>query len=48
MARIFHWSIITVFLLSVSGCGYKADPYYEESSADVEFILKKTDQTDER
>jgi len=48
LARIFHWSIITVFLLSVSGCGYKADPYYEESSADVEFILKKTDQTDER
>ncbi|MFT7860511.1 MAG: hypothetical protein ABXS93_06210 [Sulfurimonas sp.] len=24
--------IITSFLLSVSGCGYKAPPYYEEDA----------------
>ena len=53
LARIFHWSIITIFLLSVSGCGYKADPYYEEAqteeTTEVEFILKeKTSTTDEK
>ena len=34
-----------MFLLSLSGCGYKADPYYLEdapvSDENVEFILKK-------
>ena len=37
--------IITSFLLSLSGCGYKANPYYLEdapvSDENVEFILKK-------
>ena len=34
-----------MFLLSLSGCGYKADPYYLEdapvSDKNVEFIIKK-------
>ena len=34
-----------MFLLSLSGCGYKADPYYLEdapaSDDNVEFIIKK-------
>ncbi|MCK4974610.1 MAG: hypothetical protein KAR81_05105 [Sulfurimonas sp.] len=45
MIGIFHMLIITSFLLSLSGCGYKANPYYLEdapaSDENVEFILKK-------
>jgi len=37
--------IITSFLLSFGGCGYKAAPYYVEDlpqgDKDVEFILQK-------
>ena len=37
--------IIAVFLLSVSACGYKADPFYSEdapqSDENVEFIIQK-------
>ncbi|MBD3796682.1 MAG: hypothetical protein IE887_02885 [Campylobacterales bacterium] len=37
--------IITSFLLSVSGCGYKAAPYYEKdtpaSDENVEFHIKE-------
>jgi predicted small lipoprotein YifL len=37
--------IIASFLLSVSGCGYKAPPYYEQSAPkgdkNVKFIMKK-------
>jgi predicted small lipoprotein YifL len=37
--------IIAVFLLSFSGCGYKADPYYLEDAPsgddNVKFILTK-------
>jgi predicted small lipoprotein YifL len=37
--------IIASFLLSMSGCGYKADPYYVDdtnlSDENVEFILQK-------
>jgi predicted small lipoprotein YifL len=37
--------IITSFLLSVSGCGYKAPPYYEkaapQSDQNVEFHIEK-------
>ena len=37
--------IIASFLLSLSGCGYKADPYYQKaapaSDENVEFILEK-------
>jgi predicted small lipoprotein YifL len=37
--------IITSFLLSVSGCGYKAPPYYEkaapQSDQNVEFYIEK-------
>ncbi|MGE4419964.1 MAG: hypothetical protein AB7D38_09040 [Sulfurimonas sp.] len=35
-----------MFLLSLSGCGYKADPYYQEtpqSDENVKFIIKKSD-----
>jgi len=37
--------IIASFLLSVSGCGYKKDPYYQKDTpkadANIEFILEK-------
>jgi len=40
--------IIAVFLLGLSGCGYKKAPYYEEESPsgdkNVEFIIKNTEQ----
>ena len=40
----FHIAIIAIFLLSISGCGYKASPYYEneapEGDENVEFIIK--------
>ena len=43
--RIFHTLIIAIFLLSLNGCGYKDDPYYEEDSPsgdkNIEFIIKK-------
>jgi len=36
-----------MFLLSLSGCGYKADPYYLEDAPqgdkNVKFIIKKSD-----
>jgi len=39
--------IITVFLLSLNGCGYKASPYYLEDAPagdeNVEFTVKKVD-----
>ena len=39
--------IITVFLLSLSGCGYKAPPYYLEDAPtgdeNVEFKIKNLD-----
>ena len=41
----FHVLIIASFLLSLSGCGYKAPPYYEKEAPkgdkNVKFILKK-------
>jgi len=41
----FHLVIIAMFLLSLSGCGYKDDPYYLESAPqgdnNVKFIIKK-------
>ena len=48
--------IIASFLLSLSGCGYKKDPYYQkkapEGDKNIEFILEKKkpkcSQTDER
>ena len=37
--------IIAMFLLGLSGCGYKADPYYLEDAPagdeNVEFKIKK-------
>jgi len=37
--------IIASFLLSFNGCGYKADPYYEDeapkSDENVRFIIQK-------
>jgi len=45
LISIFHLAIIAMFLLSLSGCGYKADPYYLEevpaSDNNVKFIIKK-------
>jgi len=41
-----------VFLLGLSGCGYKADPYYEEDTPkgdeNIEFHLKKTNDGEKR
>lgn len=42
--------IIAVFLLGLSGCGYKADPYYLEdapvSDENVKFTIKKQDSVE--
>ena len=44
LSAIFHMLIIAVFLLSFSGCGYKASPYYQDDAPkgdkNVEFIIK--------
>ena len=32
--RTFHIVIIATFLLSVVGCGYKADPYYQKKEVE--------------
>jgi predicted small lipoprotein YifL len=34
-AGIFHAVIITLFLLSLSGCGYKAPPVYVDDTKAV-------------
>jgi predicted small lipoprotein YifL len=51
LVGIFHVFIIAMFLLSLSGCGYKADPYYLEEAPkgdnNVEFIIKKPTNTNE-
>ena len=40
-----------MFLLVLSGCGYKANPYYEreapQSDENVEFIIKNQDDNNE-
>ncbi|QOY50874.1 hypothetical protein [Candidatus Sulfurimonas baltica] len=45
LTSVFHIAIIAMFLLSFSGCGHKADPYYLEeapqSDENVKFIIKK-------
>ncbi|WP_294883951.1 MULTISPECIES: hypothetical protein [unclassified Sulfurimonas] len=44
LSGIFHSIIIAMFLLSLSGCGYKASPYYEQevqSDKNIKFIIKK-------
>jgi len=44
LKSIFSMLIIAMFSLSLSGCGYKAPPYYEKvpkSDENVEFIMKK-------
>ncbi|MCK9455367.1 MAG: hypothetical protein M0Q20_09465 [Sulfurimonas sp.] len=50
MTSVFHTAIIAMFLLSLSGCGYKADPYYLEeapqSDKSIEFIIKKSDNNE--
>jgi len=42
--------IIAMFLLGLSGCGYKASPYYLEDAPagdeNVEFTIKKADSDD--
>ena len=42
---VFHMFIIAIFLLGLSGCGYKADPFYTEDAPagdeNVEFKLRK-------
>jgi len=39
--------IIAVFLLSFSGCGYKASPYYQDDAPkgdkNIDFKIKKID-----
>ena len=34
-ASIFHAIIITLFILSFSGCGYKGDPVYVNDKKEV-------------
>lgn len=52
LTSIFHLAIIAVFLLSLSGCGYKKAPYYiddtpksvdkaPQGDENVEFIIQK-------
>jgi len=44
-SSIFHLLIIAMFLLGLSGCGYKAPPFYLEDAPEgdenVEFKLRK-------
>lgn len=46
LTSVFNLVIIAMFLLSINGCGYKADPYYLEeaphSDENVKFIIKKS------
>lgn len=50
LTGVFHAIIITMFLLGLSGCGYKDDPYYQEetpqSDKNVKFIIKKSDNNE--
>lgn len=43
--------IIAIFLLGLSGCGYKADPFYEQEAPagdeNVEFKIKKDESVKE-
>ena len=45
LSAIFHMLIIAMFVLSFSGCGYKANPYLDqeapEGDENVEFIIKE-------
>jgi hypothetical protein len=45
LSSVFHGVIIAIFLLHLSGCGYKADPYYQEKAPkgddNVKFIIKQ-------
>jgi len=45
LSAIFHLFIIAVFVLSFSGCGYKASPYLDqeppEGDENIEFIIKE-------
>lgn len=45
LTNIFHLFIIASFILSVSGCGYKAPPYHEQKAPkgdeNVKFIVKQ-------
>lgn len=45
LTGVFHMAIIAMFLLSLSGCGHRGNPYYTESEAhsdkNVKFFLKK-------
>lgn len=51
LTSIFHLAIIAVFLLSLSGCGYKKAPYYLEEApagdANVAFIMKEPSGTNQ-
>ncbi|MEA1955499.1 MAG: hypothetical protein U9N02_03290 [Campylobacterota bacterium] len=45
MIKIFYIFTVIAIFLSFSGCGYKANPYYEsvaESDENVEFKIKET------
>ncbi|MBU0721509.1 hypothetical protein KJ877_09215 [bacterium] len=48
LTGIFHLAIIAMFLLSLSGCGYKKAPYYLENAPEgdenVEFIIKEPNE----
>ncbi len=48
LSGIFHLVIIAMFLLGLSGCGYKKPPYYLEDAPagdeNVEFKIKEPAQ----
>ncbi|MBE0514297.1 hypothetical protein [Sulfurimonas sp.] len=50
LTGVFHSIIITMFLLGLSGCGYKDAPYYLEdapqSDENVKFIIKKSENNE--
>jgi len=50
LIHIFHGIIIASLLLSISGCGYKEAPYYENNAPqgdeNVKFIINKKEFKD--
>lgn len=48
LSATFHLLIIAVFVLSLSGCGYKAPPFYSDGEPigdkNVKFIKKQSSE----
>ncbi|MDD2790792.1 MAG: hypothetical protein PHU40_09045 [Sulfurimonas sp.] len=52
LRSVFHLAIIAIFLFGLSGCGYKAPPFYTkelpQSDEDVGFMLKEKPQPQQK